>query len=245
MPKILPGLFVALSSLPSLLAAQELSRELITDRPDFTESPSAVPVGSAQVELGSTWERSAGSNVLSGPETLVRWGVLERLELRFVLPDYVDSEALDGWGDAALGAKLELGRAGGWEAAVLGHASLGVGGAHGFDGTAANVILAGGRDLGSAWSLGAQIDATWVSRPDEWTFGYTTVLGLALSDAVGAFAEVAVRPVEEGPRAVLAHHGYTFLLGPTVQLDLHGAVGLSDAAPDVLVGIGLSTRVGG
>ena len=49
--------------------------ELVTDRPDFTESGIVVPVGSLQFEAGFTWESNAGDvRSFSGPELLVRWG---------------------------------------------------------------------------------------------------------------------------------------------------------------------------
>jgi hypothetical protein len=59
---------------------------------------------------------------------------------------------------------------------------------------------------------------------------------------VGAFLELALEAPETGPAALLLHHGYTFALAPFLQLDVHGGVGLTDAAPDVLLGTGLSVR---
>lgn len=237
--------------LPLALLAQQnpespTSIELITDRPDFTESAVAVPQGDIQLELGSAWERSGDADAVNGAEALVRWGALAGLELRFALPDYVSSAGLDGLTDAALGVKLPLGRPLGWELAVIGDVSIPTGDdTFGGTGTEGNVILTTGGDLGGSWSLGTQISGAWSSDPGDLQLGYTAVLGLSIDDRLGTFAEVAVDPLEEGPRSVLLHHGYAYLVRPTLQLDLHLGVGVSDSAPDALVGLGLSTRWGG
>jgi hypothetical protein len=216
---------------------------LITDRPDFTESAVVVPRGSLQVELGSTWERSEGVNSLGGPEMLGRWGALERLELRVGLPDYVSADGISGVTDATLGLKLALGSPLGWDLAFIGDVSLPTGDAdYGTSGSEGNLILATGRELDRTWSLGTQLSGAWSSEPGDLDLGYTVVLGRALTDEVSAFAELAGTSLEKDTRAVVVHHGYAYLVSPLLQVDLHAAFGLSAAAPDVLFGLGLSTR---
>ena len=52
--------------------------------------------------------------------------------------------------------------------------------------------------------------------------------------------ELAAEIPDEGDSPVALHHGYTFLLAPDRQLDLHGGFGLTDAAADFFVGGGFS-----
>ena len=52
-----------------------------TDRPDFTESPVAVPTGRVQLETGATVVRDAGETIGSGPEALIRWSPVPRAAL--------------------------------------------------------------------------------------------------------------------------------------------------------------------
>jgi hypothetical protein len=59
-----------------------------TDRPAVTNSSVVVPAGSLQVENGFLETSSQGQSVLDGPESLVRFGVAKRTELRFTVPDY-------------------------------------------------------------------------------------------------------------------------------------------------------------
>lgn len=63
--------------------------QIITDRPDQTESPNAVDVGIIQIETGLLFERSQFSRSISVhrnayPTSLFRIGLMNRLELRIV-----------------------------------------------------------------------------------------------------------------------------------------------------------------
>src|SRR5688572_15602552 len=72
------------------VAAQE--PELVTDRPDQTESTATVPAGRVQIEAGATFisdeEESVEIELSQFPGTLVRIGLSERFELRL---------GWDGW----------------------------------------------------------------------------------------------------------------------------------------------------
>ena len=102
-------------------AASPMSRPLAADRPDFTESASAVGRGVLQIEFGYAFggDWSGGNSVQTHTlgELLLRAGVVaDRLELRVAASPVtrVDSEgsgASDtGIEDLHLGAKLELTR---------------------------------------------------------------------------------------------------------------------------------------
>ena len=82
--------FLSLSASQVFAGDAEKKAELNTDRPDFTESSVTVPRGRLQMESGVTWsDEPGGSEVLSGPELLFRYGLFEKTELRFVPPDYL------------------------------------------------------------------------------------------------------------------------------------------------------------
>jgi hypothetical protein len=214
---------------------------LITDRPDFTESPVVVPLGRVQIETGATWLRDQGASAFGAPETLVRWTFAPRLELRVVLPDYIDAEGVSGLGDAGLGAKIELGRRGGWTMGVIAGVSLPTGAdGLGSDTVDPDVLLAAARDLTPAWSLGTQVTAAWRRTGDDLELGATLVVGTGLNARIGLFIELAASGVTGEPAAVVLHHGYTLALRPLMQLDVHAGAGLTDAAPGFLLGIGWS-----
>jgi hypothetical protein len=70
-----------------------------------------VPAGSLQMENGFLETGSQGQSVLDGAESLVRFGVAKRTELRFTVPDYFQdlSAGGSGFGDFAFGVKEQLG----------------------------------------------------------------------------------------------------------------------------------------
>jgi hypothetical protein len=194
-----------------------------------------------QAEGGLTWVQDEGTDVVSGPELLARYSPFSRLELRLGAPDYVAAEDAPGFTDASLGVKAQLGPFAGWDLAVIAATTLPIGEADLSSGTFdPEVLLTTGRALTPRADLGAQVSGT--RRDDAFLFGATLVGGFALAERLGAFLELALEAPETGPSALLLHHGYTFALAPVVQLDVHGALGLTDAAPDVLLGAGLSVR---
>jgi hypothetical protein len=244
------GLLFLLSN--SVVGQNTEVSELVTDRPDFTESGIVVPMGSLQFEGGLTWESNAGDvRSFSGPELLVRWGLTSRLELRFGFPDYVgvwNGQAQSGFADPSIGTKLQLGPiAEGWDLATVVTVSA-PGGEAGFssDGWDPSVILTTGGGIGGTWSLGSQVFGELATNMGdrEFFWGGTLVLGTSIGSqgTTGAFFELAATMPEEGTTAVTFHHGYTHLLTKTLQFDVHGGAGLTESAPDFFIGAGLVYR---
>ena len=69
-------------------ASAPASTPIVTDRPSVTDSSIVVPAGSIQAENGFLDNTTEALRTLDGPETLVRFGVLSKTELRFYVPDY-------------------------------------------------------------------------------------------------------------------------------------------------------------
>jgi hypothetical protein len=65
------------------LKAQEVS-DISTDRPDLTKSPSIVPKGCFQLELGFDYESNYGIITYYYPQSLLRYGISENFELRLI-----------------------------------------------------------------------------------------------------------------------------------------------------------------
>ena len=239
---IAPAVLLSLLLWSPAVSAQ--ASAMITDRPDFTESPIAVPVGSVQIEAGFTWERFSESSAATLPEGLIRWSPILGLELRLGVPNWLKAPGGgQGFGDLGLGAKFELGRWGAWDAGVLAAATLPTGTDVVSSGELEpQVILTAGRDLGNESSLGVQLAATAPAGEELLGVMSTVVLGRALSDQVGAFIELAVEQGTSGGSASLLHGGFTYALTPLLQFDIHAAAGISGSAPDGLIGFGFSTR---
>lgn len=224
--------------------------ELGADRPDFTESPVAVPAGAVQVEAGATWQRISSSlESLELPELLVRWGLGRGWEARFELPGLLrlrGEVSGSARSDGGVGFKRVLGVVlPGTEAAVLVMVSVPVGEkwatSDRMDPLAA---FTWERDLGSTWALGGQTTVAWVSedRRRDLNLGQTVVLARELAPGWGTFLELAGERPRGGRSALLIHQGVTRAVGRRGQVDLHWGVGLNRHASDYFVGAGYVHR---
>lgn len=264
---------VALAAAPSPAHAQltpaepsaEPPPELITDRPDQTESASVVPAGFYQLETGIAYERVESGpltvRTVSGPGTLARIGLGGRTELRVGWEGWVDQEvdvrgpspfdrSVSGVGDGEVGAKVKLREEAGAlpEMALLAGLSLPVGDEElTSDEYEPAVRLAFAHTLserlGLAYNLGAE---RFHDEGESFTrFVYTAALGAGLTDRLGAFVEVFGAEPESGAPGgseVSLDGGVTYLVLPNLQLDAYAGAGVTDHAPDWLAGIGLSVR---
>jgi hypothetical protein len=226
---------------------------IVTDRPDFTESPVAVPRGAVQVEMGNTYERSDDVRTNTLGEALVRVGVRRGVELRFGLPSYVRAAGpggVDGASDSNLGAKLELvseARASG----LLPTTALIVGaglptGARAFraPGVSPEAKLLMGWSLGEAWALSSNLNVASVDAGATRTgeVAGSLSLGRSLTERTGAYVEwFGTRP--DGARGThYANGGVTWQLTDGQQLDVRAGTGLGANRRDFFLGLGLSQR---
>jgi hypothetical protein len=224
--------------------------ELLTDRPDFTETSVVVPLRSLQVESGFTYSDDPdGTHTWSGPELLLRYGIGPRTELRLGLPDYIrvrGGTRVGAFGDTYLGFKQQLARPGARMAwALIPAVTLPTGGSRvTSDRVDPEIVLTWARDLSETWSVGGIVG---YARPTEDgernpVVFPTVSFGRSLSDRWGTFFEWAAEFPERGGDVHLFHHGYTYALRSNVQLDVHLGFGLSDAAPDFFIGAGFAFR---
>jgi hypothetical protein len=238
--------------------------ELVTDRPDQTESSAVVPPGLVQIEMG--WTREVEDGDLHArsdamPALLGRIGVARRLELRLGHDGYTwesgfEPEA-EGLGDAGIGVKVKLWDEGpGWrpDAALIAGTTLPTG-EDGFSSERADPAFrfALSHTVSERVSVGYNLGAAWASAPDEAgtirtesSFEYTATVGFGLTERFGSFIEVfGEAPLSSGAPDAGASldGGLTFLALPNAQLDAAAGVGLSDGASDWFYGLGASVRI--
>ncbi len=234
---------------------------LVTDRPDQTESAVVVPQGRVQLETGWTFSREDESGQRTETHeaagTLVRVGLAERVELRVGWAGYISADMdfggamtdADGPGDTELGAKIHLheerGRAP--ELALLAAVSLPTGGddfsSDEFD---PSFRISASHELSERLAIGYNAGAAWTSESGTTlsNYQYTAALGIGVTDKLGAFVELFgdVPASAPGRPANSFDGGLTYLLRHNLQADLAGGVGLSSAADDWFVGLGISAR---
>jgi hypothetical protein len=231
-----------LLALPEARADSEIT--LATDRPAVTDSSVVVPVGGLQLETGAQVTNTPGSSTVDLPQALLRYGLLPDTELRLSLPDYYhDASALSGLGDTAIGVKQQLGPAGGFDVSLVGMLSLPSGArgitSHGYDPA---VQLPWSHSLPARWTVAGQFALYWptVNGERNLTREATVLFDRQLTDPWDAFLEYAVDAPERGGTRSILHAGTAYKLSPRQQLDLHAAVGLSNAAARSYFGVGYS-----
>lgn len=228
-------------------ALDDASSPIATDRPAVTDSSVVVPLGSLQVENGFTDTAGAGAAVLDGPDSLFRFGVASRTELRLTTPDYFSQSAgPSGFGDIALGMKQQLGPIRGFDISLIATLSLPTGArvisSHGYD---PSLQAPWSRALSPNWTLAGMFSVYWptVNGSREVTGETTFLMDRQLSKNCDAFIEYAGDFPEQGGPRHLAHFGTAFRPTPHQQLDVHVGVGLSSAAVEHFIGVGYSFRL--
>ena len=110
------------------------------------------------------------------------------------------------------------------------------------DGIVSQLIVPVGRKLGEHASIGSQLMAEWPTGNGnrQFLWGGTVVFATTLSVRSAAFFELALEvPGGSGPHGFL-HSGFTYLIGPRLQIDFHGGTELTGSAPDFFLGTGIS-----
>ena len=250
--------FVLFLFLSVLMKAQEESMpEIITDRPDQTESPSLVQKGYFQVETGFSHEEldqgRFSEKTTAYNTTLVRIGLLSNLELRLGM-DYIKSRLETrsfqmeetGFVPLLVGAKVGIAEARGLfpEIGLIGHIFLPFTAHKDLKPvtTGVDFRFAFTHDISEKSDLSYNLGAEWVGDTSEATYIYTLAYGYELLNNLGIFAEL-YGGIPEDDRA--QHHwdaGLTYLLKPNLQFDAYFGTGI-DARQEVLYGAGLSLRL--
>ena len=261
MRKSIPGLIALSGALGATAGAQSSVPEptvapgvppLITDRPDFTESPQTVPAGLMQIEAGATFERSGRDKTTTFGETLIRIGAGNSVEIRVGIPSYITQRgggSEDGFDNAFLGAKFALVKRENFPIALLVGTTLPTGSSRvtSREYNAEAVIAsetALSDSVGLAFNLG-------YGRPNEGIGRFSQFFGSAsfgfdISERVGAYAEVFAFDKEErgGSSRQFVNGGFTYAAKPNLQFDVRAALGLNNDTngPDYFAGVGVTQR---
>jgi len=221
---------------------------IATDRPAVTESSVVVPQGALQSENGMLLTDRGGEYVLDLPESDLRYGLLEKTELRLALPDYyhnlpVDDATTSGFADISIGVKQQLGPVAGFDLSLIAYLSLPTGAnevsSHGYDPA---LQLPWSRSLSANWTLAGQLAAYWPTQDGRrnYTSEATLLFDRQLSAPWDAFIEYAGDFPHQGGSSQLMHVGSAYKLSARQQVDVHAAVGLTAAAPRWFIGVGYS-----
>lgn len=239
--------------------AQKTTPELITDRPDQTESSSVVPLKSLQVETGFVMENKNNkffeTKSYAYNTTLLRYGLFSNLELRFGL-EYLGSikkitsdteKKYSGLSPLYTGFKVSILEEKGWmpEIGFIGAMELPFTADKVYKPSypAANMRFAFSHTLSDMLSLGYNLGAEWDGDSAVPAYFYSIALGIGITEKFGMFLESYGLVQEEDQSEHLLDMGFTYLLVPNLQFDISGGVGLNNQAIDNFISAGLTFRL--
>ena len=237
-----------------LWAQDSIEFPIITDRPDATESPNTVEPGYIQIETGGYYTRfeqdATTLETLGYNTTLLRYGLLDRLELRLGWNyEQNRSSATDlkteGFSPMLAGVKINIAHEDGRrpEIGFLGHLYLPFSAPESLrpQGTTSDFRFAVGHTLSERSSLAYNFGGQWAEGQIGMAYVYTIAYGYALNDTIGVYGEL----YGDAPELASAHHfwdaGFTYLANGSLQYDL--TVGQSiTQGQDLLISAGVSYK---
>jgi len=228
-----------------------------TDRPDFVESSDVVGAGHFQLETGLTADRTTRDGItvrtLTTP-TLFRLGVGETTELRLETDGWtherVAGATTHGWSDLSLGIKWHMQDGAGATPGVgwLLHVDTATGSrAFRGEGLRPSLRAAIEWDLPEDFSLGV-MPGVYMDRIGGRRFAggiLAATLGKEWSPRWHSFIELAGQQLasrRNGGSVVTLDAGVAFIATPTLQFDVEASHGLTNAAPDLEAGAGVSIK---
>ncbi len=222
---------------------------LITDRPSFSISPVSVQPGTIQIEGGGLWSQFAGLTTISGPEILGRVGILNKLEFRAALPNYIDvkNSSASGLTDITLGAKYQISDEGStWAMAVIAQASIPTGDENlTADRVEPEIILTASTSIGESTSLGIQggLKSVEVVEGNRVLYTGALIVSTPIAEKISAFGEVYLISRPQFDTDYVARFGLIYLISNDFQLDLNGGSAINENPVGAFIGFGGAFRL--
>jgi len=227
--------------------------EIVTDRPDVTNSSLVVPVGSFQSENGVNVSARDGGQTVDGTNSRWRFGIAPCLEFLVDLPTYfqnIRSPGSSGFSDVAPAIKWQVSPIPGKvDLSLTFGVALPTGAAEiaGRGGVQPYLQMPWSWELHDGWGLSGML--TEFFRPSDLTAKGITettfVIEKKITERASLFVEyVGDYPANAGPSQLL-NSGGVYRLSPIQQVDFHVAFGLNHNAPSYIFGVGYSFRIDG
>jgi hypothetical protein len=247
--------------LPYHLIAQDDILELITDRPDITESASIIHPGWLQIETGfallqDNFLEDAVINdlkIYNLAGTLLRYGVSSSVELRagaayriHELTKGVTDNSITGISDLLIGTKVALIKDETDEPklSVLFHLFLPFGQRLFRSKTVEpQIILSSFNNLGDNFTLSYNAGGRWNLEDDIAAYVLSLAGGFSIIGNLSGFAEIFGEFSNLITPAYFFDGGFTYLLERNFQLDISSGFGILNSSSFWFISTGFSVRI--
>lgn len=257
--KTVSVLFSLVLSIGISAQENEESPEMITDRPDATESANTLPKKYFQVETGGFFESfekgDFKTQVVGYNTTLLRYGLLENFEFRMgwgfeEARTFINSEKSNnvrsGFSPLLLGMKVVIFNENGLfpQIGLLGHVHLPYTASTDYrpETTGIDFRFAFAHSLSENSGLSYNLGAEWGNDSPEAAYIYSLSYARGLTERFSAYVEVYGDLPENNRANHFYDAGLTYLLKPNIQLDATMGRSFTEGQ-DILVSGGVSFRM--
>lgn len=226
------------------------AQELITDRPDYTESAITVPARSVQIETGFEYVNQNNTISTSFPNSLFRIGLYSSVELRIGFTGWTWAKLSDErdlyFNDLIVESKIQLtDKKAEIPLAIILAGTIPVGDdAVSSGGSDYGIKLAGSYDFSENAGIGinAGVYSLFDGAGRQLMAVASMSYGISLDENFAAYFETFAEMPQNESWSPVFDSGITFSLTQLSQLDLYAGFGLNRIAPDFLIGTGYSVR---
>ena len=234
------------------------SQEMITDRPDATESPNTVPLKSVQIETGGLYVKNKDQGIETElwvyNNTLVRYGILKNFELRLAWAISESREGVNnqdlkvvanGFSPLVVGAKVAITE----EKGLLPDIGMMVHMLFPFlastdykpETTGVSFRFAFAHTINEKSGISYNLGARWLDDSPEVAYIYSLSYGYSICKKLSAYAELYGNLPEDSSATHSWDTGLTYLIQNNFQIDATVGSGFT-GNQDLLLGAGFSYR---
>jgi hypothetical protein len=238
--------------------AQQTHEEIISDRPDQTESSTVVPRKSLQIETGFVKEKIETEYIkqksITYNNTMIRYGLFDNFELRIAV-EYLKNRLETKFTNEVsndfrlnplfAGCKIKLKDENGVfpQMAVVGGVNVPISSKCNIVHSSAIVKIAFSHTLSKIFSLGYNLGVERGVQSAISDYLYSVALGVNLTKFMGIYVENYGIFHNEETGKNLVDAGINYIILPNFIVDLSGGLGMNDNAVECFVGFGLSFRL--
>lgn len=216
-----------------LTSTASFGQNIITDRPDQTESSSTIAKKSLQIEAGVQYSEIPNNNELLSPTVLFRYGLVDFLELRLVtefasIKNEITKKSTNGLTDIQFGAKVQiLKKENTPEIAFLSHIIIPTANdALSLEKVGVINKLSISHDLFKNVSIGYNIGYDYFGE-ESGNFTYSVALGTSITDKIGIYIEPFGELINFNKHVSNFDFGFTYLFNKNLQADISYGTGLN------------------
>lgn len=228
-----------------VLSIGQIEAQIITDRPDQTESSSTVGSGNLQIEsgflIGFEGDDQFSTRQILAPTTLLRYGITEGIELR-LLNQFetikLQDQLAQGISDIEIGTKIQIFKRDDAksEIAFISHLLIPTGTKELTGGHFGTINkLAVSHELTENMSLGYNFGYNYLGA-GKGDLTYSLVLGIGVNEKVGIYAEPFGEVVDLVDFILNCDAGITYLANDNLQFDFSFGTGINQRMNYISVG---------